>query len=265
MNVRALFGSKKSLVDWSAGWLKGGMEHTFLAVRNATGKASLSGTLGKSLIAVLTGSVQSAMACELIADINRVGYHALVSSHSSPGKTHECWMTKDRDKYGFPFGGAGNITYHVGILPILEALDHMEETRDFWLAYADLLQAFNGWGLSPDIKDEFLKAADELYFLLRYRFSPSSPTNDHFHPAEAHAHNFAQLASGSQSPFNLDILRDPDFIRRELGEPVKRPSTPTPTPATSVDLGGFKGWQGPALRSAGQTHQNILRNRLFAK
>jgi len=259
MNVHALFGSKKTLTDWGAGWLKGGMEHMHLAARNATGKASLSGTLAKSLIAVLTGSVQSAMACELIVDKNRVGYHAVVSSHSSLGKTHECWMTKDRDKYGFPFGGAGNITYHVGILPILEALEHMQETRDFWLAYADLIKAFNGWGLSPDIKEEFLKTADELYYLLRYQFSPSSPGNDRFHSAEAHAHNFAKLVAGSQSPLDLDFLSDPDLIRRKLDNPVERSLKPTPAPAAAdLDLGGFKGWQGPALRSAVVCGENCL-------
>ena len=259
MNVHALFGSKKSLGDWGADWLKGGMEHSFLAVRNTAGKASLSGTLAKSLIAVLTDSVQSAMACELIVDINRVGYHAVVSSHSSPGKTHECWMTKDRDKYGFPFGGAGNITYHVGIMPILEALDHMEESRDFWFAYANLLEAFSGWGLSPDIRDEFLKAADELYYLLRYRFSPSSPGNDRFHSAEAHAHNFAKLVTGSQSPLDLDILKNPDLIRRKMDDPVERSPNPMPAPAVAdLDLGGFKGWQGPALRSAVSCGDNCL-------
>ena len=259
MNVHALFGSKKTLADWGAGWLKGGLEHTHLAVRNTTGKASLSGTLGKSLIAVLTDSVQSAMACELIVDINRAGYHAVVSSHSSPGKTHECWMTEDRDKYGFPFGGAGNITYHVGILPILEALDHMEEARDFWLAYADLIKAFNGWGLSPDIKGEFLKAADELYFLLRYRFSPSSPTNDRFHSAEAHAHNFAQLVAGSQSPLDLDFLSDYGLIRKKLDQPGKRTASSTPAPVVAdLNLGGFKGWQGSTLRNAVSCGENCL-------
>ena len=259
MNVHVLFGSKKTLEDWGAGWLKGGLEHTFLAARNATRKASLSGTLAKSLIAVLTNSVQSAMACELMVDKNRAGYHGVVSSHSSPGKSNKCWMTSDRDKYGFPFGGAGNITYHVGILPILEALDHMEEARAFWLAYADLIKAFNGWGLSPDIKDEFLKAADELYYLLRYRFSPSSPTNDRFHSAEAHAHNGAKLVSGSQSPLDLDFLSDPDLIRRKLDDPVERSPKPTPAPVVAdLDLGGFKGWQGPALRSAVACGENCL-------
>jgi len=258
MNVHVLFGSKKTLEDWGACWLKGGLEHTFLAARNATGKASLSGTLAKSLIAVLTGSVQSAMACELMVDKNRAGYYGVVSSHSSPGKSNKCWMTSDRDKYGFPFGGAGNITYHVGILPILEALDHMEEARAFWLAYADLIKAFNGWGLSPDIKGEFLKAADELYYLLRYRFSPSSPTNDRFHSAEAHAHNGAKLVSGSQSPLDLDFLSDTDLIRRKLDDPVERSPKTKPAPTADLDLGGFKGWQGPALRSAVACGENCL-------
>ena len=258
MNIHALFGSKKTLTDWGAGWLKGGLEHTHLATRNATGKASLSGTLAKSLIAVLEGNVRSAMACELIVDINRVGYHAVVSSHSSPGKTHECWMTEDRAHFGFPFGGAGNLTYHVGILPILEAIKYMEDARDFWLAYANLLEAFNGWGLSPEIEAEFLKTADELYYLLRYQYAAPTPSTDYLDSAESHSHNFAQLASGSQSPFNLDILRDPDFIRRELGEPVKRSSTPAPTPASSDHLGGFKGWQGSTLRNAVSCGENCL-------
>jgi len=135
----------------------------------------------------------------------------------------------------------------------------MQETRDFWLAYADLIKAFNGWGLSPDIKEEFLKTADELYYLLRYRFSPSSPTNDRFHSAEAHAQNFAQLVAGSQSPLDLDFLSDPDLIRRKLDKPVERSPKPAPAPAVAdLDLGGFKGWQGPALRSAVASGENCL-------
>ena len=260
MNANVLFRSKKTLEDWDAVWLKGGLEHTFLAARNATGKASLSGTLAKSLIAVLEGGLNSAMACNLLLDGRaQRGYFAEVASHSSPGKTNQCWATEDRAHFGFPFGGAGNITYHVGILAMLDALEHMEEARDFWQAYADLLDEFNGWGLSPDIKDEFLKAADELYYLLRYRFSLSSPTNDRFDAAEAHAHNGARMDPGSETPFDLDILSDPDLIRRALDDPVERSPRPTPAPAAAdLDLGGFKGWQGPALRSAVACGENCL-------
>ena len=260
MNVHVLFGSKKSLEDWGAGWLQGGMEHTHLAARNTSGKASLSGTLAKSLITVLEGNVQSAIACELIVDINRLGYHAVVSSHSSPGKTNECWMTEDRTHFGFPYGGAGNLTYHVGILPILGAIKHMDEARDFWLAYANLLEAFNGWGLSPDIEAELLKTADELYYLLRYRFAPPTTSTDIFDSVQSHNHNFARLAPGSQTPFDLALLRDAGLIRRELGEPPKRSSRPAPAPAADpdLDLGGFVGWQGIALRNAVACGENCL-------
>ena len=261
MNVHILFGSKKTIDDWGAGWLKGGLEHTHLAARNATGKATLSGTLAKSLIAVLNGHVKSAMACTLLLDGHaHHGCFAEVASHSSPGKINQCWATEDRGHFGFPFGGAGNITYHVGILAILDALKYMVEGRDFWHAYASLLDKFNGWGLSPDIKGEFLKAADELYYLLRYRFSPSSPTNDRFEVSEAHAHNGARMDLGSETPFDLHLLQDPDLIRRTLDDPVERSPRPAPAPASDpdVDLGGFKGWQGPALRSAVACGENCL-------
>ena len=261
MNVHVLFGSKKSLEDWGAGWLQGGKEHTHLAARNTSGKASLSGTLAKSLLAVLKSSVNSAMICELLLDGHtQRGYFAEVASHSSPGKTHQCWLTEDRTHFGIPFGGAGNITYHVGILGVLDALAQMREAREFWQAYADLLEAFNGWGLSPDIEGEFLKAADELYYLLRYRFSPATPANDSLEAAQVHGHNSARLAPGGQTPFDLALLRDPNLIRRELGETAKLSSRPAPAPEADpdLDLGGFVGWQGIALRNAVASGENCL-------
>ena len=259
MNVHTLFGSKQPLTDWGAGWLKGGLEHANLAVRNTTGKASLSGTLAKALIAALSGKINSALACNLLLDgRGQRGYYAEASSHSNPGKTNPCWVTEDRTAFGFPFGGAGNITYHVGILAILDAMAHMEAARDFWRAYAGLLDAWRGWGLSPDIKDDFLKTADELYYLLRYRFSPSTPANDSFETAQAYGHNGAQVDLGSETPFDLDLLQDPDLIRRTMGEPVKRTPKPAPVPAADLDLGGFKGWQGPALESAVSGGDNCL-------
>ena len=262
MNVHLLFGSKKSLNDWGAAWLKGGLEHTHLAARNPSGKASLSSTLAKSLIAVLHGEVKSALACELVmTDENwnrHPGYFAEVASHSTPGKLHACWLTENRARFGFPFGGAGKLTYHVGILVILDALRYMEAARTFWRAYAQLLDKFNGWGLSPDIESEFLQAADELYYLLRYHFAAPSTITDTLVNAQACAHNTARVMKGSESPFDLELLRDPDAIRRALGEPLKRASIPTPVSPVSLDLGGFKGWQGQAFYEAIGFAENCL-------
>ena len=262
MNVHLLFGSKKPLDDWGAPWLKGGQEHTHLAVRNPGGKAALSSLLAKSLMAVLQGEVKSALACELVmTDENwnrHPGYFAEIASHSTPGKLHTCWMTESRARFGFPYGGAGRLTYHVGILPILDALQYKAECRDFWRAYAALLDKFNGWGLSPDIEAEFLRAADELYYLLRYHFAAPSPAADALETAQACAHNAAQALKGSEAPFDLELLRDPDRIRRELGEPHKRAIAPVPTPIAAVDLNGFKGWQGRALYDAIGFAENCL-------
>ncbi len=67
--------------------------------------------------------------------------------------------------------------YHLGAFSIVQALGDPDLARDFWQAYTGLLGAYRQYGRWAEIKEPLCRAADELYFWLRY--GPADADSSH--------------------------------------------------------------------------------------
>ena len=115
--------------------LRGSEEHPWTARRNTSGKGVESAILVRALLSALEGSV-------LEANRSRSASHvrAVVRSHSTPDTAAECWLDWSSSRCGVPysdetvgtFGSA--VTYHLGVLAIVQALGEPELAQDFWQA-----------------------------------------------------------------------------------------------------------------------------------
>jgi len=143
------------------------------------------------------------------------------------------------------------------VLAIVQALGEPELARDFWQAYTGLLGAFRQYGRSAEIKEPLCRAADELYFWLRY--GPADADSSHS--------RLEALQIGPQRPtpdtselfsMNVNPLTDPDALRALLGnDHALEEAAPVAAEEPAVP-GGFVGWKAAALAEALASGDNIL-------
>jgi MoxR-like ATPase len=264
MNTGILFRKKSPLHEWGIPWLRGGQEHTHTAKRNATGSASVSAILVRALLSCLSGAVKLAFKTDTqVPDGgSRQALWATVESHSSPGAMGGCWATTDWAYAGYPHGGPEKITYHLGVLAVLDALDFLTSTTpapdhpvfDFWAAYANLLSAYQTHGLKLAIEAALCRMADELYYWLVYRgqITPEVNLLDSLTGCDLNAGRGD--ASTRKATLNVAMLTDLDALQRA----TNGTSTPIAAVPTAKAAGGFVGWQGPALEAAILSGENCL-------
>jgi MoxR-like ATPase len=252
MDTVLLFRKRTPLTDDRLPWLRGSEEHPWAARRNTSGKGVVSAILVRALLSALEGSV-------LEAGRSRSNNHvrAVVRSHSTPETAAECWLDWSSSRCGVPHGEETKVTYHLGVLAIVQTLGYPDLARDFWQAYTGLLGAFRQYGRSAEIKEPLCRAADELYFWLRY--GPADPDSSHS--------RLEALQIGLQRPtpdtselfsMNVNPLTDPDALRSLLGEALVSEEAAHSAVEAPAILGGFVGWQAESLADALASGDNIL-------
>lgn len=163
MNVDLLFRKRTPLTEWGLPWLRGGETHPWAANRNPNGEACVSAILVRSLLSALDGGLSRAQRWNY-------GVSAAVASHSRAGYSASCWLEytladgSALSRAGLPHGEPDKITYHLGVLAIVETLVDPIRALDFWQAYAQLLAAYKIHGKEPELKEALCRAVDELYY-----------------------------------------------------------------------------------------------------
>lgn len=232
MDASLLFRKKSAMVDEGLPWLHGSECHPWTAKRNGESIGRVSAILMRSLIACLRGNVISASRFP-------GGVLAQVESMSNPGSNATCWW--DGNTVYIPHGEENKVTYHIGVLAIIQVLAERTglgpAVLDFLEVYADLLAAYNKDNLDKAIKPALCRAANELYYILRYAGQA----------VDAHTDRLPRLRIGdtsSPSPsmlYGLSVapLTD-DGALRALIATLKGTSpaipAPTPAPITAEDM-----------------------------
>jgi MoxR-like ATPase len=251
MNVDLLFRKRTPLSEWGLPWLRGGETHPWIARRNPTREAVASAILVRSLLSALEGSILSA---DLLSD----GVEAAVNSHSRAGVTTFCWwefghLVGTSPRLGIPHGEPDKVTYHLGVLAIVDALVEPEKAGDFWQAYASLVAAFKAHGKAEAIKEPLCRSADELYYWTRYRDGDPDPADCRLLHLEIGPNDSTRReASERLRAIDLAPLYDPSALHTNC-QPGE-----TPSPVEPATSSGFVGWQVQALVQALRNGENVL-------
>ena len=204
---------RKSTVDGFE-WLRGKQELRSVARRNK-GIGYLSAILAKAVVVILRNNVASISLLD--------GGGILVDSQSQSGRgTYATYMisTPDATAFYLPYT---TVTYHMGMLAVAEALFFKGEARDLLDAWEDLLEECRGVDLYREpakaVLDAIGRAADELYYWLRYREKPAELENDRLDDALASVHDFRGFPYVVRAEQTLDgeILTDLDRFRDYRG------------------------------------------------
>ncbi len=168
MNISLLFRKHTPLSEDGLPWLDAGEVYPFPAKRNPTGAVRISAILVRSLLSILEGYVLEAR-----CDGDFVA--AYVKSRSTPGSAWCLWSEGD---LLIPHGSNDKLTYHVGILAMIQALRNPAQACDLLEAYLVLLERFKGLGMVEALLPELVRAADELYYYLRFGDALPVEAND---------------------------------------------------------------------------------------
>jgi hypothetical protein len=254
MDIWLLFRKKTPMAEEGIPWLRGAEEHTFTAKRNTTGRAVASAVLVRSLLACLERAV-------LYAEVDLASGDVLarVRSSSTPGSQATCAL--EGLTFRIPHGEPNKVTYHIGVLVTLRALARPAQAMDFLEAYAALLTAYHAHGKDPALKPSLCRAADELYYLLRYADGAAESANDRTNDLAVTSNEGIEHPTGAID-LDLSPLWDPEALRR-LREQAPTP-LPTAAPVETIPMEaageaeGFVGWQAQALAEALQVGENVL-------
>lgn len=235
-------GSGRSLVDILFSrrrevdgfpWLRGGEEIVAPAKRNG-GRGRLSAMLAKSLAVILKGG--------MVGITTLVEGGVLVRSLSqSGGPNHVCHWLADGPAVYLP---RGNVTYHLGLLAVADALARKDEAGDLLDAWEELLKTFEaaGGALDGSLSGQLATAADELYYWLRYGPAAPGPATDRLEGLWVRdaADPPAVTPGQATDPAVLTDRRRLQGFRRDEGAPEPEaagegpPGLPKPV---------FRGWQ----------------------
>jgi MoxR-like ATPase len=252
MDIFLLFRKRTPLSDDRIPWLRGAEEHTWTARRNSTGKGTVSAILVRALLSTMDGSVLEAQRCSSADHV-----HAVVRSHTRPGTAAKCWLDWSSKRCGVPHGDETKVTYHLGVLAIIQSLVDPKMAQDFWQAYLGLLEAFHQYGRGEEIKEPLCRAADELYYLLRYGSFDPEPSNSRIEALHIEPQHPTPDTSEVFS-LNVSPLTEPDALRVLLGSNTAQEDPAPDTPEEPALPGGFVGWQAEALANALASGDNIL-------
>ena len=252
MDTTLLFRKRTALTEDHMPWLCGAEEHIWIARRNTSGKGAASAILVRGLLSALDGNVLEA---HRSCSDNHV--RAIVRSYSKPYSASECWLDWSSNRCGIPHGDETKVTYHLGVLAIVQALAGPDLAQDFWHAYTELLGAFRQYGRSEEIKEPLCRAADEIYFFLRYGTADPEPSYSRLEALQIGPQHPAPERSEMLS-INLDPLTEPDALSTLLGKVSARDEVAPPSADTPAEPGGFVGWQAAALAKALESGDNIL-------
>jgi MoxR-like ATPase len=252
MDTEYLFRKHTPMTEDRLPWLRGSEEHSWTAKRNTSGRGVVSAILVRALLSALEGSI-----LEAHHSISADYVQAVVRSCTKPGTKAACWLDWSSNRCGVPHGEEAKVTYHLGVLAIVQSLADPCHSQDFWQAYLELLRAFREVGRSAEIKASLCLAADELYFLLRYGSADPEPSQCRLETLQIGPQHPAPQASEMFS-LNLDPLTDPEGLRKLLGSDNDNEQPTAPNNEAGTVSAGFVGWQAEALARALVSGENIL-------
>jgi len=253
MNTVLLFRKRSPLTEDGLPWLRGAEEHPWTAKRNLSGKGVVSAILTRALLSALSGCVLNAAASRSAEQVE-----AAVRSHSAPDSSANCWLDWANNRCGVPHGDERNIvTYHLGVLAIIQALAEPHKALEFWQAYSALQHAFRQYGRSAEIKESLCRAGDELYYWMRYGSADPTAVNCRLEALQIVA-NWPGSAGAETFAVNTAPLTDPDALRAILGESSAASPEAAPLQAGPETPGGFVGWQADALAEALSNGDRVL-------
>jgi len=243
--VDILFSRKREVDGFHA--LKGGEVIARPARRNgATGR--LSAMLTKSVVTVLKGGV---IGVSSVAE----GGVSVRSLSQSGGPNHICHWLDDGPAAYLP---RGNVTYHLGILAMAEALVRKTEAVDLLDSWEDMLRAYETAGeVSASLAGQIATVADELYYWLRYGPGDPIPTNDRLTSLFVRDAAIPPAVT-PQSPVNPAVLTDVKKLRRFRRELELLPLTDEPESVTALPKPVFRGWQIEELVESLDENMNCL-------
>jgi hypothetical protein len=252
MDTMLLFRKHTPMAEDGLPWLSGAEEHDWPARRNTGGRGVVSAILVRSLLCTLEGNVLEAYRSPS-AELVRL----VVRSRSKPSTAAGCWLDWSSQRCGVPYGELNKVTYHLGMLAIVQSLAEPMLAQDFWQAYAALLAAFHQYGRSVEIKEALCRVSDELYYLLRYGIADPEPSNSRLEGLQIGTSR--PLPDGPDFiPMDITSLRNPEALGTLLGgEVTPINSLPSVTKVSSAAC-GFVGWQVEALSMALVAEDNIL-------
>jgi MoxR-like ATPase len=251
-----LFRKRSPLEEEGLGFLLGCEEHTCTARRNRTGRASSSATFLRALLSCLEGKVLEAWTGSVSG---KVQLDARVQSSSIPGGISACSVC-DGFSYFIPHGSSNQITYHLGILAMLQACVTPESAQDLIRSYHDLMMNFRKLGKTPEIKPYLLQTADELYYWFRYRAAEPIPENDRLAEIQVADSSDHPLASEKEI-LNITALTDPTVMEALITHPHTKSSGKGKRDKprrTKISPGGFVGEQLADLKFALNYGENVL-------
>jgi nitric oxide reductase NorQ protein len=238
-----------------AKWVTGCEEHKHLARRNRTGSARVSAILARSLVQTINGAV-------LEATLGPGCVHVNSRSKSTPTTVWSSWWVSDghESEIFIPHGSPKRLTYHLGVLGMAWALAEPSFACDLLEAYQILLDKVEEeGGLTEVCKETFCRAADELYFWVRYGPDEPEETNDRF--ARLQVYN----AERQEPPVARDTLpahaltdsRSLRFLRHQSGVVKEEEARKEKVEEIGV-YGNFVGWQAAALEASITARENVL-------
>lgn len=243
--VDILFSRKREVDGYP--WLKGLDPIAKPAKRNSR-TGVLSAMLAKSVLVMLKGDTIS------ISSVAEGGVFVRSVSQSG-GPNHQCWWLDNGPGAYLP---RGNITYHLGLIAMAEALLRKEEATDLLDAWEELLAAHeaNGGAVDGAISEKAATVADELYYWLRY--GPADPLTENDRLEHLYVLDSVEpMPATPVAAIDHRILTDRKKLKR-YRKSEKEPETPkvsvpcgTPTPV-------FKGWQLGELINSIDANQNCL-------
>ena len=170
MNTSMLFRKRSPLVEDGLPFITGNENHEFAAKRNPG-----EGTASAILIRALKTTVQGEVSAGGFQSGNSV---ATLSKSKSSGSSQGASFDLSSGDVYIPNGDADKVTYYFGLPFILQALMSGIDAIDFLMAYYDLLKQYQVHGFGEKIKPALLRAADELYYWVRYGNLEVDPEND---------------------------------------------------------------------------------------
>ena len=250
--IVSLLFRKRNTID-EVPWLRGDEEHTFTAQRNKTGRARVSAILARALVSALQGYVVEAYAESTIAT-------AIVTSRTT-GRSAPCQWHAGRDaEFRIPHGAPNKVTYHVGILALIDALAHPAEATDLLDAYQSLLQEYLADGLVEDLKPSLCRAIDEAYYWLRFR--DAEPDDAHDRLMNVGVTESSVIGAVIGVPLNVRALTDLKELEalRAAAQPPAPVTVPKrkSRPVTRRFTTRFVGWQAEAVNEALLSGENVL-------
>jgi MoxR-like ATPase len=227
--AQVLFSRKREVDNYP--WLHGGQPLEFPARRNR-GASALSAMLAKGVVVALKGDIVR------LHETPDGGVGIDSRSQTGPGIHPVGWIG---EQVWLP---RGQVTYHLGLLGLAQALRDPAAATDLLDAWEDLLACFadNARQLDETLAGVIGRVSDELYYWLRYGDRDPEPSHDRLGRL-AVADSATLPAVSGCAELDPRVLTDLGRLRDHR----RGMRLPPPEPAPILLDAHFRGWQLPEL------------------